>query len=203
MLKSPHSLDPLASWVTCVWLCASCPPHVGLTDHTWRAAFHMFTSCPTHVRSLASPFIDLYRSNTIISLAIYNPAEFNIPEEKKPENNWGANWNDQDDQDSYNHFNDENACNAPQYTADQPGTDTPEWIDWVFAHINLDQIREIAGQLFSQNFRANYEAEHGIPFRVATPEPSIPELEEEPTEEAPDQWEVGSNDEIPRLGNFE
>jgi hypothetical protein len=46
MLKSPHSLDPLAS----------CPPHVGLTDHTWRAAFHMFASCPTHVRSLASPF---------------------------------------------------------------------------------------------------------------------------------------------------
>jgi hypothetical protein len=35
--------------------------------------------------------IDLYRSNTIISLAIYNPAEFNIPEGKKPENNWGAN----------------------------------------------------------------------------------------------------------------
>jgi hypothetical protein len=39
MLKSPHSLDPLASWVTCVLLCASCLPHVGLTDHAWRAAF--------------------------------------------------------------------------------------------------------------------------------------------------------------------
>jgi hypothetical protein len=69
--------------------------------------------------------------------------------------------------------------------------------------INLDQIREIAGRLFSENFRANYEAEHGIPFRVVTPEPSIPELKEEPTEEAPDQWEIGSNDEIPGLGNFE
>jgi hypothetical protein len=34
--------------------------------------------------------IDLYHSNMIISLAIYNPAEFNIPEGKKPENNWGA-----------------------------------------------------------------------------------------------------------------
>jgi hypothetical protein len=147
--------------------------------------------------------IDLYHSNTIISLAIYNPAEFNIPEGKKPENNWGANWNDQDDQDSYNRFNDENAWNAPQYTADQPGTDTPEWIDWVFAHINLDHIREIAGRLFSQNFCTNYEAEHGIPFRVVTPEPSIPELEEEPVEEAQDQWEVGSNDEIPGFGNFE
>jgi hypothetical protein len=56
MLKSPHSLDPLASWVTCVLLCASCPPHVGLINHTWRTAFHMFASCPTHVRSLASPF---------------------------------------------------------------------------------------------------------------------------------------------------
>jgi hypothetical protein len=81
-------------------------------------------------------------------------------------------------------------------------TDTPEWIDWVFAHINLDQIREIAGRLFTQNFRANYEAEHGIPFRVVTPEPSIPELEEEPTEEAQGQWEIGSNVEIPGFGNF-
>jgi hypothetical protein len=87
--------------------------------------------------------------------------------------------------------------------ADRPGTDTPEWIDWVFAHINLDQIREIAGRLFSQNFCANYEAEHGIPFCVVTLEPSIPELEEEPTEGAPHQWEIGSNDEIPGLGNFE
>jgi hypothetical protein len=51
--------------------------------------------------------IDLYGSNTIISLAIYNPVEFNILEGKKPENNWGTNWNDQDDQDSYNCFNDE------------------------------------------------------------------------------------------------
>jgi hypothetical protein len=56
MLKSPHSLDPLASWVTCVLLCASCPPNVGLTNHTWCAAFHMFASCPTHVHSLTSPF---------------------------------------------------------------------------------------------------------------------------------------------------
>jgi hypothetical protein len=51
-----------------------------------------------------------------------------------------------------------------------------------FAHINLDQIREIAGRLVSQNFHANYEAEHGIPFHVVTPESSIPELEEEPVE---------------------
>jgi hypothetical protein len=48
-----------------------------------------------------------------------------------------------------------------------------------------------------------YEAEHGIPFRIATPEPSIPELEEEPVEEAQGQWEIGSNDEIPGFGNFE
>jgi hypothetical protein len=33
MLKSPLSLDPLTSWVTCVLLCTSCLPHVGLTDH--------------------------------------------------------------------------------------------------------------------------------------------------------------------------
>jgi hypothetical protein len=55
----------------------------------------------------------------------------------------------------------------------------------------------------AQNFRSNYEAEHGIPFCVATPEPSILELEEEPVEEAQDQWEIGSNDKIPGLGNFE
>jgi hypothetical protein len=155
-----------------------------------------------------SPFnIDLYRDNTIISFAIYNPAELQYrsgpPQEKVREHDWNTDWNAQDDQDSYNRFNDENAWNAPQYTADQPHTDTPEWIDWVFAHINLDQIRGIAGRLFTQNFRANYEAEHGIPFRVVTPEPSIPELEEEPTEEAQGQWEIGSDDEIPGFGNFE
>jgi hypothetical protein len=91
----------------------------------------------------------------------------------------------------------------PQYMADQSHTDTPEWIDWVFAHINLDQIREITGRLFSQNFRANYKAEHGISFRVVTLEPSIPKLEEEPVEEEQGQWEIGSNDEIPGFGNFE
>jgi hypothetical protein len=87
--------------------------------------------------------------------------------------------------------------------ADQPHTDTPEWIDWVFAHINLDQSREIAGTTLSQNFRANYKAEHGIPFHIVTPKPIIPELEEEPVEEALDQWEIGSNDKIPRFGHFE
>jgi hypothetical protein len=56
MLKSPHSLDSLTSWVTCVLLCTSCSPHVGLTDHTWHTAFHIFASCLPHVCSLASPF---------------------------------------------------------------------------------------------------------------------------------------------------
>jgi hypothetical protein len=151
--------------------------------------------------------INLYRDNTIISFAIYNPAELQYwsgsLKEKVREHDWNTNWNAQDDQDSYNHFNNENAWTAPQYTADQPHTDTPESNDWVFAHINLDQIREIAGQLFSQNFRANYEAEHGVPFCVVTPKPSIPDLEEEPAVEAQDQWEIGSNDEIPGFGNFE
>jgi hypothetical protein len=164
-----------------------------------------------------SPFnIDLYCDNTIISFAIYNPAElqywFGPPQEKVREHDWNTNWNTQDDVNNTwdDHEsqvnNDEDWNHTDDWTAgleNQPQLNTPEWIDWVFAHINLDQIREIAGQLFSQNFRANYEAEHGIPFRVATPEPSIPELKEEPTEEAPDQWEIGSNDEIPGLGNFE
>jgi hypothetical protein len=146
-------------------------------------AFFIIRAVPT-----GSPLnIDLYRDQTIISSAIYNPAElcerFNPPEEKVREHNWNTNWNTQDDQYSYNHFNNKNAWNTPQYTADQPQTDTPEWIDWVFTHINLDQIREIAGRLFSQNFQANYEAEHGIPFHIVIPEPNIPELEEEPVEE--------------------
>jgi hypothetical protein len=155
-----------------------------------------------------SPFnIDLYRDNTIISFAIYNPAELQYrsgpPQEKVQEHDWNTNWNAQDDQDSYNCFNDKNTWTTPQYTADQPHTDTPEWIDWVFAHINLDQIREIAGRLFAQNFRTNYKAEHRIPFCVVTPEPSIPELEEEPVEEAQGQWEIDSNDKIPGFSNFE
>jgi hypothetical protein len=42
-----------------------------------------------------------------------------------------------------------------------------------------------------------------MPFRIVTPEPSIPELEEDSVEEAQDQWEIGSNDKIPGFGNFE
>ena len=52
MLKSPHSPDPLASWVPCVLQCASCSPHSGLTNHTWRAALHMFTSWLAHAHCL-------------------------------------------------------------------------------------------------------------------------------------------------------
>jgi hypothetical protein len=151
--------------------------------------------------------IDLYCDNMIISFTIYNPAELHYwsgsPEGKVREYDWIINWNSQDNQDSYNHFHNENTWITPQFAADQPHTDIPEWIDWVFAHINLDQIREITGHLFSQNFRTNYEAEHGVPFCVVTPEPSIPELEEEPVKEAQAQWEIGSNDEIPGFCNFE
>jgi hypothetical protein len=74
--------------------------------------------------------MDLYHDHMIISFAIYNPAELhywsNPIEEEKHKHDWNTNWNMQDDQDSYNCFNDENAWNAPQYTADQPHTDTPE-----------------------------------------------------------------------------
>jgi hypothetical protein len=164
-----------------------------------------------------SPFnIDLYRDNTIISFAIYNPAELQYrtgpPQEKVREHNWDTNWNEEeevnnnwDDHESQVN-NDEGWNHADDWTAglgNQPQLHTPEWIDWVFTYISLDQIREIAGRLFAQNFRTQYEAEHGIPFRVITPEPSIPELEEEPVEEAQGQWEIGSNDEIPGFGNFE
>jgi hypothetical protein len=164
-----------------------------------------------------SPFnIDLYRDNTIISFAIYNLAELQYrtgpPQEKVREHDWDTNWNEEEEVNNNwdNHVSqvDNDAdWNQPNDwitgLASQPQFNTPEWIDWVFNHINISQIREIAGRLFAQNFRANYEAEHGVPFRVGTPEPSIPELEEEPVEEAQGQWEIGSNDEIPGFGNFE
>ena len=54
MLKSPHSPDPLTSWVPCVLQCAPCWPHVGLTDHTWRTSSHMFASWLTHAHCLSS-----------------------------------------------------------------------------------------------------------------------------------------------------
>jgi hypothetical protein len=165
----------------------------------------------------SSPFnIDLYRDNTIISFAIYNPAELQYrtgpPQEKDREHDWNTNWNEEEEvnNDWDNHVSqvDNDAdWNQPDDwitgLASQPQFNTPEWVDWVFSHININQIREIAGLLFAQNFRANYEAAHGVPFRVGTPEPSIPELEEEPVKETQGQWEIGSNDEIPRFGNFE
>jgi hypothetical protein len=164
-----------------------------------------------------SPFnIDLYRDNTIISFAIYNPAELQYrtgpPQEKVREHDWNTNWNEEEEvnNDWDNHVSqvDNDAdWNQPDDwitgLASQPQFNTPEWVDWVFNHININQIREIAGRLFAQNFRANYEAAHGVPFRAGTPEPSIPELEKEPVEEAQGQWEIGSNDEIPGFGNFE
>jgi hypothetical protein len=164
-----------------------------------------------------SPFnIDLYRDNTIISLAIYNPAELQYrtgpPQEKVREHNWDTNRNEEEEvnNDWDNHVSqvdNDTDWNQPDDwitgLANQPQFNTPKWVDWVFNHININQIREIAGHLFAQSFRANYEAEHRVPFRVATPEPSIPELKEEPVEEAQGQWEIGSNDEIPRFGNFE
>jgi hypothetical protein len=164
-----------------------------------------------------SPFnIDLYRDNTIISFAIYNPAELQYrtgpPQEKIREHDWDTNWNEEEEVNNNwdNHVSqvDNDAdWNQPDDwitgLASQPQFNTPEWIDWVFNHINISQIREITGRLFAQNVRANYEAEHGVPFCVGTPEPSIPELEEEPVEEAQGQWEIGSYDEIPRFGNFE
>jgi uncharacterized protein YbaR (Trm112 family) len=148
--------------------------------------------------------IDLYRDNTIISLAIFNPAElcyhFNSTKENLVEDNWNNNWNNNEDQDNNEGWN--HADNWTPGLGNQPQLNTPEWIDWVFAYISLDQIREITGRLFAQNCRTQYEVEQGIPFRVVTPEPSIPKLEEH-VEEAQGMWEIGSNDEIPGFGDFE
>jgi hypothetical protein len=148
--------------------------------------------------------IDLYHDNMIISLAIYNPAELsycsNVTKETLEypvEDNWNNN-TDQDNNKGWNHADD-----WTPGLGNQSQLNTPEWIDWVFAYISLNQIREITGRLFAQNFRSNYEAEHEIPFCIVTPEPSIPELKEEPVEEAQGQWEIRSNNEIPGLDNFE
>ena len=71
-------------------------------------------------------------------------------------------------------------------------------------YVNINQIREIAGRLFAQHFRTQFEEVNGFPFHADTPHPSIPELKDSPVEEQQqDQWEINTNDEIPGLGNFE
>jgi hypothetical protein len=152
--------------------------------------------------------IDLYCDNMIISLAIYNLAELRYCSnatketlEEPVDEDWNNNWNDNEDQDNNEGWN--HADDWIPGLGNQPQLNTPEWIDWVFTYISLNQIKEIAGRLFAQNFQSNYKAEHGIPYRVVTPEPSIPELEEKPVEEAQGQWEIGSNNEISGFGHFE
>jgi hypothetical protein len=101
--------------------------------------------------------IDLYCDNTIISLAIYNPAELGCHTdttketlEEPVEHDWDNNWNVTKNQDvgqGWNHDDDWTVG-----LGNQPQLNTLEWIDWVFAYICLDQIGEIAGCLFAQNF---------------------------------------------------
>ena len=145
--------------------------------------------------------IDCYRNNTILSFAISNPSQiaYITPEEhhEATNNNWGNqdNWGNED---GWNHTDDWTPAE------NQPHTSTPEWIDWVFNYVNINQIREIAGCLFAWNFCTQFEEANGYPFHADTPHPSIPELEETPVEEEQqDQWEINTNEEIPGLGNFE
>jgi hypothetical protein len=90
--------------------------------------------------------IDLYRDNTIISLAIYNPAELSYRSnetketlEYPVEDDWNNNWDDHESQN-------DNAWNhADDWTpglGNQPQISTPEWIDWVFTYISIDQISQ-------------------------------------------------------------
>jgi hypothetical protein len=76
--------------------------------------------------------IDLYRDNTIISLAIYNPAELSYCSnetketlEYPEENDWNNNWDDHESQN-------DNAWNhADDWTpglGNQPQIHTPEWM---------------------------------------------------------------------------
>ena len=81
--------------------------------------------------------IDLYQNNTIISFSISNPSQitYTVPEEqhKAINNNWGNQeaWGNED---GWNHADDWNKQETRRqlYTA--------EWIDWVFDHININQI---------------------------------------------------------------
>ena len=57
MPKSPHSPDSLTSWVPCVLQCTSCLPHIGLTNHTWHTALHMFTLWLTYAHCLPHPIL--------------------------------------------------------------------------------------------------------------------------------------------------
>ena len=98
--------------------------------------------------------IDFYRNNTILSFAISDPSQiaYITPEEhhEATNNNWGNqdNWGNED---GWNHTDDWTPAE------NQPHTSTPEWIDWVFNYVNINQIREIAGCLFAWNFRTQFE----------------------------------------------
>ena len=84
----------------------------------------------------------------IISFAISDPLQiaYTVPEEqhKAINNNWGNQeaWENKD------------GCHTDDWNEQeiQPQLHTAEWVDWVFDHVNINQIREIAGCLFAQNF---------------------------------------------------
>ena len=101
----------------------------------------------------------------IISFAISDPSQIAINDNWENQEAWG-------NEDGWNHTDDWNK------QATQPQLHTAEWIDWVFDHKNINQIREIAGRLFAQNFRNQFEEANGFPFHTDTPHPSIPELKE-------------------------
>ena len=148
--------------------------------------------------------IDLYRNNTVLSFAITDPSlvsyivlQGETQEQEEVDNSWGnqEGWGNEV---GWNHADDWTPAE------NQPHISTPEWIDWVFNYVNINQIREITGHLFAQNFRTQFEEANGYPFHTDTPYPSIPELKDSPVEEQQqNQSEINSNDEIPGLGNFE
>ena len=77
----------------------------------------------------------------------------------------------------------------------QPQLHTSQWIDWVFDHASIHQIKEITEHLFAQNFRTQFEEANKYPFHTDTLHPSIPELEESPVkEQQQDQWEICKRD---------
>jgi hypothetical protein len=87
-------------------------------------------------------------------LVIYNSTELGYHSnttkdtlEEPADNHWNNNWNNNKDQninEGWNHAND-----WTPGLGNQPQLNTPEWIDWAFAYISIDQIREIAGCLFA------------------------------------------------------
>ena len=92
--------------------------------------------------------IDLYHNNTILFFAItdlslvsYVVLKGETQEQQEEVNNSWENQEAWGNKDGWNHADDWTPAENQSHIS------TPEWIDWVFNYVNINQIREIAGCL--------------------------------------------------------